>query len=136
VNLQVGELPETVTLLFEGGQRVAGSQVEDYRLRGNDLEEYSFFDFNLHTYEIKRGPGEEDVPGTETPTRRERPHPKALTAQRIVRGLGHRKLISFVGRYSPKREGSETPNLYSVSILALFKPWRSLTELMGGRGRF
>jgi hypothetical protein len=136
-------LPETVTLSFEGGQWVAGSQIEDYRLRGNDLEEYSFFDFSLHTYEIKRDPGEGDAASTESPQKRGRPpnqrshyltpHPKALTAQRIVRSLGHKKLISFVGRYFPKREGSETPNLYSASILALFKPWRSLTELMGDR---
>ena len=127
------------------GVLFAKSQLTDYVCRGEELAGVSFLDFFVNTYEIEIPVGERGSrttrgsardgdehrgPGRPRNTRiKYLPHhPKADTAQRILRSLGHRNLPNFIGRWFPRNDDEETNSFYCASILALLKPWRELGD--------
>lgn len=128
--------------------------MEDYTERGSALEEYNFFTFLVDTYEVAipssgKGKGkaveelleeeESDCEDHQHPSKRGRKpnlrspyqpsHPRHATRQRMLRTNGHKYLPSFVGPYFPRNDDDDRRELYCCSILALLKPWRSLSDL-------
>ncbi|KAG8940013.1 hypothetical protein FRC03_005839 [Tulasnella sp. 419] len=136
------ETSEMMTVLVDqGGNVVYRSQLTDYMYRGSELSEYSLLDMIVDTYEepIKKRQRdeEEDSNGQahyeenlrNTRSRYEEGHPKAGVMQRVVRKPGHNNLPSFVGPYIPRSDDPDRRELYYASMLALFKPWRKLSDL-------
>ena len=134
---------ETVTLdVNSSGGVFAKSQLTDYSYRGEELADFNFLDFFVDTYEIEIPKDERSKPAHVSATDGDehrgpgRPrntrikylslHPKAKTAQRILRSYGHRNLPNFVGRWFPRSDDEETREFYCASMLALLKPWRDL----------
>jgi len=132
-----------VTLDVDGsGVVFAKSQLTDYLHRGEELADFNFLDFLVDTYEIEIPKHERDkpphVPATDGDERHGpgRPrntrirylslHPKAKTAQRILRSHGHRNLPNFIGRWFPRSDDEETRAFYCSCMLALLRPWRDL----------
>jgi hypothetical protein len=134
---------ETVTLdIDSSGVVFAKSQLCDYSYRGEGLANFNFLDFLVDTYEINITTNERDKPAHVLATDGDelrgpgRPrntrfkylslHPKAKSAQRILRSHGHRNLPNFIGRWFPRSDDTETRDFYCASMLALLKPWRDL----------
>jgi PIF1-like helicase len=143
-----------VTIEFAGGGLTAKSQVQDYALRGHELEEMSLIFFLVNTYEERIPEGERhrnSDEGTQTTalesditrgplkSARGRPkhershylpsHPRSEECRRTARTAGHNVLPNIIGRYFPRRDDPEMEDLYSASMLALLKPWRNLQTL-------
>jgi hypothetical protein len=131
------------------GKLQVQNDVNDYQLRGVELENYSYLDFRIQTYETKRtsrnhaerdDDDERDEEHVDLPqTHRGRPanlrsnyledHPKHETHCRVVRCKGHNTLPSIVGPFFPRRDNPEQRQYYCASMLALLSPWRQLDEL-------
>lgn len=119
------------------------SQIEDYRLRGRELENYNVLDFFVDTYEedihtSKCDINEESDAGViELRGRPSQPqamyskeHPRRTWRQRVIRGNHHRTLPNVVGRWSPRRDPSHPQYpYYCKSMLMLLKLWRRVEDL-------
>lgn len=135
-------------------QLVPRSDIQDYMLRGSQLDEFSFLQFVVDTYEepipaAEHKKNAEDLEETvETvstfskdtmPRPRGRPrhvrshyleeHPKHEIKRRIVRREGHNTLPNIVGPYFPRNNDPMQRPFYCASMLALLKPWRELRDL-------
>ncbi len=138
---------ENVTLEVGGGGTIyAKSQVTDYVLRGDAFSDLSVFDYTRHTYETQLKPrqrvdvGEDHVRDSQPRRGRPRnvraqyrdPHPCVATKIRVRRSVGHRNLVTIVGRWLPRSDDPDVRELYCASVLMLLVPWRSLgTDLKG-----
>lgn len=103
-------------------------QQDKYVMRVSELEELNYWDFFLDTYEhseskntdsrtMKADKGFPPLPGSRS------------SKARCVRQQGHETLPEFIGQWFPRRSDIDAKELYSVSMLALFKPWRDLGDL-------
>jgi hypothetical protein len=149
---QETEAEETITLGADKDGRITSkSQVEDYKLRGEDFEDMNFLDFIVDTYEERlprenemdehsyRAIDEESRNNMQGSSRRGRipnhrsryleSHPKRATHCRVLRTAFHNTLPSIVGPWFPSREDAHKQSLYFGSMLALLRPWRHLSQL-------
>ena len=132
------------TLRLDGdGVIYADSQVQDYCLRGAELENYNVLDYFVDTYEEDRkkiNVDRQSVGDNRAIELRGRPsqprseygpsHPRYARKVRVVRADSHRTLPNIVGRWFPKRDPALSQHsYYCASMLILLKPWRSLRDL-------
>ncbi|KAF8484113.1 hypothetical protein JB92DRAFT_3131919 [Gautieria morchelliformis] len=121
-------------------------QVIDYKLHGDELEEYNLIDFFVDTYDVEitskdkerenRTAINEDQTDQRTRGRSLNiqsryliGHPKNTTRQWIVRCSGHMTLPNFIGRNFPRSDNPDTYEFYCAAMLLLLKPWREVSEL-------
>ncbi|KAJ3567669.1 hypothetical protein NP233_g6214 [Leucocoprinus birnbaumii] len=125
--------------------RISGSirisdQLSDYLARGDELNDYSFMQFMLDTYDSHYNPLTHSAsegrrgrrPNTRVPyigTGRER-------RCRIIRSNGHETLPDFVGKWPPRNDNEELKELYCAFMLLLFRPWRQWPDILGGNSTF
>lgn len=100
-------------------------QSDEYAWRGEALEDMNFWDFFLETYEWRESaasstPGERQIPYLPGGPRK---------GGRRVRLPGHETLPQFLGQWFPSRRDDDRLPLHHASMLALFKPWRTLDDL-------
>src|SRR6266404_8606673 len=62
-------------------------------------------------------------------------HPKHEMHQRVLRTAGHNTLPDIVGPFFLKASG-DNPDLYFASILALLRPWRTITDIKRSEDSF
>lgn len=109
----------------------------DYQLRGTQASEFNFFDYHTETYECK--PVSSTTETDQGRRARGRPrgtqisylegHPRCATTVRQVRSTGHNTLGYIAGPFPPRNDDGDQSDLYYASMLALFKPWRTLDDL-------
>jgi len=123
--------------------------------RGSELDEYSFLDFLLDTYDEPKKAvqhthdtsttviedtwnGDEDQVVTASgkrgrPRNRRIPyqieHSKHELKVRVLRSAGHNKHPSIIGPHLPRSDDIDHNEFYCAVMLALLKPWRNLNEL-------
>jgi hypothetical protein len=142
---QEGSNNELVELTIDKNGRIAArTNVTDYKLRGVELESFSFYAFMRDTYDEAitkhSNSGEPEENDSQRP-KRGRPrnirssylpdHPKAQQYQRVMRTPGHNTIPNFVGQWLPRNDIPETRDFYCANALALLKPWRDVTDLKG-----
>ncbi|KAJ3572998.1 hypothetical protein NP233_g2711 [Leucocoprinus birnbaumii] len=129
-NMECGETSQTQKLVIDNGNIRINDQLSDYISRGHSLNDYSFLDFMLDTYEGKHARDDGEQRRGRRPNTRvgylgdERKH-----RCRIVRRAGHETLPEFIGKWLPRNDRPEDRELYCASILVLFKPWRSWSDI-------
>lgn len=105
-------------------------QMRDYINRGNALEEWSYLDFFLGTYDGKIREQNTSARGRTANTRV--PYLENCGRDghaRIIRSAGHETMPYFPGSWFAKRDPENVNGLFEASMLALLKPWRRLTDL-------
>lgn len=112
------------------GRFLLKDQCREYIDRGDALEDWSYLDYFLGTYDGKilkdrvsscGRPANMRVPYRDNGTRPGR--------CRVLRSPGHETMPYFPGQWFPKRDDDEENSLFHASMLALLKPWRSLRDL-------
>lgn len=106
-------------------------QRDEYIFRPKEFEDFSYWDYFIETYEVSGSKREgssqwsyEYLPGSNR------------TAQRKLREDGHETLPQFIGQWFPKRNHDGVDDMYCASMMALFMPWRKLTDLRSGESTF
>lgn len=126
-----------VTVHIVDGEIEIKDQVRDYVFRGDALENWSYLDYFLGTYDgkflrekkgIRGRPANECVPY--------RPGHGRKNCVRIVRSDGHETMPYFPGQWFPKRKREDENGLFEASMLALLRPWRSLLDLKSSNETF
>src|ERR1700722_12047059 len=148
-DVEENEGTDVVTLnVDKRGSWTTPSQIEDYALRGQELENAPFLHFVVDTYDERISPsglhslaeaedeGEDvdrifRVPGRSAAHRCGYlpDHPKHGKHVRVIRDQGHNYLPEVVGPYFPRRDDPERMDYYFASMLALLKPWRDLKNV-------
>lgn len=115
------------------------SQIEDYRHRGEELENYSFLEYVVDTYEERTSShGEGQNTGTNvtrlgwrknTRVPYQPEHPRANTTHRVVRTIGHCNLPDNIGPWFERNDNTATYPLHCTSVLACLKLWRNHEDL-------
>ncbi|KAJ3562055.1 hypothetical protein NP233_g9813 [Leucocoprinus birnbaumii] len=126
------------TIQMQDGIIRVNDQLGDYMARGEGLEGYSFFDFVVETYD-GRWIADED-----NSTRRgRRPNERVRYRGderagrcRVLRSEGHETLPEFIGKWLPRSNNEDDMELYSASMLLLFKPWQEWQDIPNGRPSF
>jgi hypothetical protein len=119
--------------------------MQEYADRGDELEEYSFLDFFLNTYEglpLKEEKAQVE-PRAGRPKSTRIAYRKGSSRQktcRIIRAAGHETAPKFIGTWFPHNDDEATNELYCASALALLFPWRELQDIRSTcttfRGKF
>jgi hypothetical protein len=122
------------------------SQIDDYRLRGDELEDMNFIDYFINTYEerIRARAGSEaagNAPEASS-SNRGRPrnarilyqvdHLRSQTAHRVVRSPGHQNLPNILGPWFEQNDDPTTYGLHCASVIACLKLWCDLGALKAG----
>src|SRR5260370_21536988 len=128
------------------GTFIGKSQIEDYHLQGTVLEAMSLFTFIMEMYEecIKKGSAnieelmDKKTLGSASCTQG---HPQNIQCQyqishqnyaikqHVICSPGSNMIANFVGPWLPKHGKKDTEELYSASMLILFKPWHDIMAL-------
>jgi len=125
------------------GQLYTSSQIQDYLLRGVEMEACTFFSFIVDTWEeaftpMKEKPNESRANPLGRP-RHERAHylpehPKTDSHRRVFRINGHNTLPHIQGPWFPRHDDIASHEYYCACMLALLKPWRRRADLIGESG--
>ena len=114
--------------MIDGRLEVKDS-LRDYILRGDVLESWGYFNFLLGTYDGKK---KNDTSSHGRPTNTRvfyRDDEKRGNRCRIVRSEGHETMPYVPGAWFPKQDETKNNQTYEATMLAFFKPWRSLKDL-------
>lgn len=105
-------------------------QVRDYVYRGDALQDWSYFDFFLGTYDGKiekeKSSSRGRPPNIRVPYRENSGRDGHA---RVIRSAGHETMPYFAGSWFAKRDPFNANGMFEASMLALLKPWRSICEL-------
>ena len=115
--------------MVEGHLRIK-DRAKDYIDRGNELENWSFLDFFLGTYDGAPMKKKDSTRGRKPNMRV--PYRDGCgrdTRCRIIKSPGHETMPFFPGQWFPKQDLEDENGLFEASMLALLKPWRSLSDL-------
>lgn len=116
-------------------------QLGDYQHRGVELDNFSFMDFLLRTYD-SRGSDQSDDDLEDT---RRGPYLNNRVQyqdnwrpghNRVVRRTNNETLPHFIGRWFPRNDKADIRPLYCAAVLMLLNPWRSLTNLKASTETF
>jgi hypothetical protein len=114
---------------MEGGSLRLRDQIRDYFDRGDALEDFSFLDYFLNTYDSQDG-GQESLKGRHRNVRVPyKPDTGKDGRCRVLQSEGHETIPRFTGEWFPRRDDPQNFPLYCATILAVFKPWRTLIDL-------
>jgi hypothetical protein len=131
------------------------SQVQDYALRGRLFDAFSFLEYTVETYEIRKSEMEESRMNEDLSlqvrmydggkeegsryhgrgrSRNQRAcymssHPKFDSHIRIRRANNHNYLPNIIGRWFPERDDADGEEFYYASMMAMLRPWRHLQDL-------
>jgi len=112
------------------GELLLKDQVQEYVDQGNPLENWSYLDYFLGTYDSKVRNSNDChhglianicVPYHQNQNR--------AGHCRVLRPPGHETMPYFLSQWFPKCDHKNVNSLFEASMLALLKPWRSLTDL-------
>ncbi|KAK7001030.1 hypothetical protein R3P38DRAFT_2560084 [Favolaschia claudopus] len=122
--------PRSARLEVCGDSLVLKDQLKEYADRGHELDDFSFLDYFLETYD---GRTSKDADKDTKPSRYRSTRVPYLDGSgrkgcRIVRQGGHETMPRFVGAWFP-RDAPATREYYCASMLALLCPWRDLDDL-------
>ncbi|KAG2107640.1 uncharacterized protein F5147DRAFT_653173 [Suillus discolor] len=124
------EAEEFVTLEVLENSLYIHDQIGEYQDRGEMLEQFSYLDFFLQTYDKAMPTHEEGCRGR--PQSVKIPYHQHSIHQnqcRILHGEQAEVIPNFPGKWFANRENLPDHPLYCASLLALLKPWRSLADL-------
>ena len=112
------------------GQIQIKDRAREYVDRGDQLENWSFLSFFLDTYDGSPAKDNDNLRGRRPNTRIPYRDGTGWNGHcRIIRSPGHETMPYFPGQWFPKQDPEDCNGLFEASMLALFKPWRSLTDL-------
>ncbi|KAF8313900.1 uncharacterized protein EI90DRAFT_3179477 [Cantharellus anzutake] len=127
--------------MAQNGTVQARSQLNDYMLRGTELEGYSLYNFLQDTYEewTARAFRSGEANDAKEPGGRGRPrhtrssygpkHRYQETKRRVVRENQHNTVVDIVGTWIPRVSTDGNNDLYYASLLMLWKSWRGPKDL-------
>ena len=119
-----------VTLESVNGQIQIKDRAREYVDRGDQLENWSFLSFFLDTYDGSPAKNSDHPLGRPPNTRIAYREGTGRDGHcRVMRSPGHETMPYFPGRWFPKQDPEDSNGLFEASMLALLKPWRSLTDL-------
>lgn len=105
-------------------------QIGEYKDRGDLLEQFCYLDFFLQTYDGPSSMNEEGCRGrpksVKVPYRGDSIH---KNRSRILRAEHAEVIPNFPGKWFANRDVPQDQPLFCASMLALLKPWRSLSDL-------
>jgi hypothetical protein len=121
---------DVVTVQIVNGRTEIKEKIAEYVNRGDRLQNWSYLDFFLGTYDGKTLQERNMLRGR-TPNERVPYQPNTQPEGRcqILRTTGHDTMPYIPGPWLAKQIENEEGGLFEASILALLKPWRSLTDL-------
>ena len=129
-NLFLAQDLDSVTVQIIDGQVEIKEKLAEYVNRGDSLESWSYLDFFLGTYDgktLKERSSARGRPGnTRVPYK---PNTQPEGRCRVLRSSGHDTMPYFPAFWLAKKQEDGNGGLYEASILALLKPWRSITDL-------
>lgn len=105
-------------------------QAREYIDRGDALESWSYLDYFLGTYDGFVLKEQHSQCGRNPSTRV--PYREGTNRDghcRIIRSAGHETMPYFPGEWFPKKVNEDHNGLFEAYMLALLKPWRSVTDL-------
>ena len=118
-----------MTVEMVEGQLRARDQIHDYIDRGDGLQNWNYLDYFLGTY---------DVPKVKERTSTRGRHPNERVAYkdgcnrdkrcRVIRSKGHETMPYIPRQWFPRKEANGH-FFFEASMLALLKPWRSISDL-------
>ena len=112
------------------GQIQIKDRAREYVDRGDQLENWSFLSFFLDTYDGSPAKDNDNLRGRRPNTRIPYRDGTGRNGHcHIIRSPGHETMPYFPGQWFPKQDPEDCNGLFEASMLALFKPWRSLTDL-------
>lgn len=116
--------------LHEGTLRIQ-DQIHDYIDRGDELDDLSYLDFFLNTYDMRsdRDPSavhKSDGTSVLVPYKQDSHHAGHV---RVIRTEGHETMPHFPGNWFPPASDEEHHEFHCASMLALLKPWRDITDI-------
>ena len=115
--------------MLEGNLHVK-DQVLEYIDRGDALQNWSYLDFFLGTYDGKNLPQRTSARGR--PASLRVPYQMGSGRDghcRIVRASEHETMPYFPGPWFPKRDPFDENGLFEACMLTLFKPWRNVAYI-------
>ena len=130
--LKTRQHQEIINIKLVEGRLHIKDQIREYIDRGNALASWSYLDYFLGTYDGRmlpertsdRGrPASVRVPYLESSGR--------MDHCRIVKAANHETMPYFPGQWFPKRDVMDTSGQFEACMLALLKPWRSVTDIKG-----
>lgn len=112
-------------------------QLKEYIDRGDALENWSYLDFFLGTYEGKTLPERTSARGRPASCRIPYRDGSGREGRcRIIRTSDHETMPYFPGPWFPKRDPCNEDGLFEACMLTLLKPWRSLTSIKAEHDTF
>ena len=115
--------------MVEGKLQVK-DQIKEYIDRGEALENWSYLDFFLGTYEGKTLPERTSARGRPPSSRVPYRDGSGREGRcRIVRASNHETMPYFPGPWFPKRDPCNENGIFEACMLTLFKPWRTLASI-------
>ncbi|KZT51219.1 hypothetical protein CALCODRAFT_512834 [Calocera cornea HHB12733] len=115
-----------------GGLTSETSQIQQYMHCGADLEGWNLVNFIVNTYEETFE--EVSISSSGCPRNRRSLYNSSYKFHDsccwVHHPLDHNTLPSFVGKWPPQSNNKSQFELYCTSMLLLFKPWRSLADLL------
>lgn len=126
------------TLQFSNSTVTIKDQLKDYKFRNSTLSSMNLYDFILNTYESDSLAESTGVQDGTTSKQRGRPrndrHPYLAEANkgnicRIVKYPGHETVPRINGSWFPRNDKVNEQSLQNAVMLALFVPWRSISDL-------
>lgn len=126
--------------MFVDGAVVLKDQLRDYQYRGPILNDLSFFDFVVNTYDKAEHAQEEDLQEETSKEKKKAGRPKNLRVPylpeagkpnscRVLRTNGHETIPKISGAWVASGKDKNNREFYSASMLLMFKPWRTLKNL-------
>lgn len=123
---------DVVNIEFVEGRLKLRDQTREYMDRGHALDDMCYLDFFLDTYDGKTSTHADGsrgrVPNARVPYLEGRDRDGHC---RIIRSPGHETMPYFPGPWFPKQNTDEINGLFDAAMLALLKPWRSLSDVKG-----
>ena len=115
---------DVVTLEMVEGHLQIKDRANDYIDRGNLLENWSFLDFFLGTYEGHPLKNKDSTRGRKPSVRVPYREGSGRDSRcRIIKSPGHKTMPYFPGRWFLKQDLEDENGLFEASMLALLKPW-------------
>ena len=122
-------------IIVLNGEITLKDQMKEYITRGTELENSSFLDFFLNTYEGEQSTSsrkDNETRGRKASERVEYLEDAGREGRRrVIRAEGHETMVEFIGEWFPRNDNPEEAELYAAWMLALLIPWRKLEDIAG-----
>jgi hypothetical protein len=114
------------------GKITLRDELQNYTWRGEALEQYSYLDFMLNTYDSREKPSKATKAwGRPQNQRVAYQGQKNSTRVHILRSSQQETMPNFIGKWFPQCDEPGNREHYCALMLMLLRPWRNLGNLMG-----